>query len=178
MKRDERGHIKSDAPRQEANAGDKGSGRKIKREPVDEGEPHNKERSRRNGRSQKDHSPPRRAMVKRDNDERRGESAAADDERRRRHEGDDSRKKGARDGDDRRRCRRDDYFPDRGERRPPEKWWDDKDEDAQSASKKPPPECEKPSFEPSGKLARDTNTFKGVVIKWVIGEFHKEETKF
>jgi hypothetical protein len=26
-------------------------------------------------------------------------------------------------------------------------------------------EREKPSFEPSGKLAQDTNTFKGVVVK-------------
>ncbi|TKR92174.1 hypothetical protein L596_006879 [Steinernema carpocapsae] len=30
----------------------------------------------------------------------------------------------------------------------------------------PPEEVEKPCFEPSGKLAEDTNTFKGVVIKY------------
>lgn len=30
----------------------------------------------------------------------------------------------------------------------------------------PAQEIEKPSFEPSGKLAADTNTYKGVVIKY------------
>lgn len=48
--------------------------------------------------------------------------------------------------------------------REPLEWGKRPSQDAKSSV--PEKEKEKPSFEPSGKLAEDTNTYKGVVIKY------------